>query len=100
VDALGQIQQGIAHRESKVLLFESGSKFAGERFRAFRGNHFKSGGESVSRTDGSTEEVQRFGEVFLKFPKSALILRPVKWQLMCLNICKSLERAVTAWLGD
>ena len=39
---------------------------------------FKSGGESVSRTDVSTEEVQRFAEVFLKFPKSALILRPVR----------------------
>src|SRR5208282_1476143 len=64
---VGQIEQGVAHREAEFLFFIKLAEFSGNRFRDLVGNHFECGGKCVAGAHGAGERVDGLGKLLLKF---------------------------------
>ncbi len=66
-DAVGQVEQGVAHGEPEFLFFVELAEFSGNGLGDLVGNHFEGGGKCVSGANGAGERIDGLGKLLLKF---------------------------------
>src|SRR5580658_1042571 len=74
--AVREIDESVAHRHAKFLLFVELPELAGDGLGHFVGNHFDGGREGVSGANRARQGVDRLGEEFLKFLEA--LVAPVR----------------------
>src|ERR1019366_5073393 len=66
-NAIGQVEQGIAHGQAEFLFFEELAEFSAHGLGDFVGNQLDGGGKGVSGANRAGESVDGLGKLLLKF---------------------------------